>query len=102
MRRSTRANERDVAGVYSTKPSMVGRQEEETRTTIPVALAGVIPVKVTRENGAIRTGDLLVSSSKPGRAMRAPSNPRPGTVIGKAMQPLRDADGTIEMLVTLR
>ncbi|HEX5123391.1 MAG TPA: hypothetical protein VFV97_09090, partial [Rhodanobacteraceae bacterium] len=66
MRRSTRANEPDVAGVYSTKPSMVGRQEEETRTTIPVALAGVIPVKVTHENGAIRTGDLLVSSSKPG------------------------------------
>jgi hypothetical protein len=102
LRRSSRANETDVAGVYSTRPGMVGRQEEETRPTIPVALAGVIPVKAVVENGAIHPGDLLVSSSSPGRAMRAPSDPRPGTVIGKAMQPLENGEGQIRMLVMLR
>jgi hypothetical protein len=102
LHRATSANESDVAGVYSTKPGVVGRQEEEQRATIPVALAGVIPVKVTSENGAIRVGDLLVSSSKPGEAMRAPANPVPGTVFGKAMQSMDGSTGKIEMLVWLR
>jgi hypothetical protein len=67
-----------------------------------LALAGRVPVKVTAENGAIHAGDLLVSSSRPGHAMRAPESPRAGTVIGKAMKEL-DADaGEIEMLVMLR
>jgi hypothetical protein len=66
LRRSTRANETDVAGVYSTRPGVVGREEEETRATIPVALAGVTPVKADVENGPIHPGDLLVSSSSPG------------------------------------
>jgi hypothetical protein len=102
LRRSSRANETDVAGVYSTRPGMIGHQEEETRPTIPVALAGVIPVKAVVENGAIHPGDLLVSSSSPGHAMRAPQDPRPGTVIGKAMQPLENGEGQITMLVMLR
>jgi hypothetical protein len=34
--------------------------------------------------------------------MRAPANPRAGTVIGKAMQPLDRGSGEIEMLVMLR
>jgi Collagen triple helix repeat (20 copies) len=102
LRLSMHASESDVAGVYSTKPGVIGHREDDTDATIPVALAGMIPVKACSENGAIRAGDLLVSSSTPGRAMRAPDNPRPGTVIGKAMQPLDAADGKIEMLVMLR
>jgi hypothetical protein len=102
LHRSTAPNQADVAGVYSTKPGVVGQAEGEQRTTIPVALAGVIPVKVTSENGVIRAGDLLVSSSQPGRAMHAPKNPRPGTVIGKAMRALDRDSGEIEMLVMLR
>ncbi|HET7452283.1 MAG TPA: hypothetical protein VFL12_06045, partial [Thermoanaerobaculia bacterium] len=69
---------------------------------VPLAVAGMIPVEVTGENGPIRPGDLLVSSSTPGHAMRAPDSPRPGTVIGKAMQALESGTGTIEMLVMLR
>ncbi len=102
LHRSTRPSEIAVAGVYSTQPGVIGRHEEEERPTIPVALAGVIPVKATNENGAIHAGDLLVSSSTPGRAMRAPNNPQPGTVIGKAMQSLTVSSGAIEMLVMLR
>ena len=102
LHRSTRANETDVAGVYSSKPGVVGQRDEETRETIPVALAGVIPVKASDENGAIRAGDLLVSSSSPGRAMRAPTSPTAGSVIGKAMQSLDRDEGEITMLVMLR
>jgi hypothetical protein len=102
LHRSSRQNETDVVGVYSTKPGVIGRQEDEQRLTIPIALAGVIPVKATDENGAIHAGDLLVSSSTPGRAMRALENPQPGTVIGKAMHALTEPSGQIDMLVMLR
>ena len=102
LQKSNRANDAAVAGVYSTKPGVAGRRESEQRPTVPVALAGVIPVNVTAENGAIAAGDLLVSSSTPGRAMKAPPSPAPGTVIGKAMEPLTSGSGSIEMLVMLR
>ena len=102
LRRTARASETDVAGVYSTQPSMVAGLEETGVGQVPLAVAGVIPVKVTTENGPIHPGDLLVSSSTPGHAMRSPDTPRPGTVIGKAMQELASGTGTIEMLVMLR
>ena len=35
------------------------------------AVIGVVPVKVTAENGAIRPGKLLVRSGTPGHAMQA-------------------------------
>jgi hypothetical protein len=102
LRRSTRPDETDVVGVYSTRPGVAGQDESYGGATVPVALAGVIPVKVTSENGEIRPGDLLVSSSTPGFAMRAPENPRPGTVLGKAMDSLDSGSGRIQMLVMLR
>jgi hypothetical protein len=34
--------------------------------------------------------------------MKAPEFPAPGTVIGKAMEPLASGSGSIEMLVMLR
>jgi len=49
----------------------------------PIALAGLVPAKLTNENGNIVPGDLLVSSSKPGYAMKS-ENPIDGTVVGKA------------------
>jgi hypothetical protein len=61
-----------------------------------------VPVKVSAENGAIRPGDLLVTSSIPGYAMKAGSNPPQGTVIGKALEGLDQGTGTIKMLATLQ
>jgi Collagen triple helix repeat (20 copies) len=102
LHRSSHRASRKVAGVFSTQPGVVGQRDDERRTTIPVALAGMIPVKVTNENGDIQPGDLLVSSSTPGHAMRASQNPASGTVIGKAMEALRASSGEIQMLVMLR
>ena len=103
---SSRSNSTSVAGVISTKPGVtlnsVVSAKEITDDTPRLALSGRVPVKVTAENGAIRAGDLLVSSSQPGRAMRAPATPQAGTVIGKAMQKLDRNSGEIEMLVMLR
>jgi len=68
---------------------------------VPVALVGLVPVKVSAENGAIKPGDLLTTSSLLGYAMKA-TDPKIGTVLGKAMQSLEKGTGVINVLVTLR
>jgi hypothetical protein len=62
-----------------------------------------VPTKVTTENGPIRRGDLLVSSTTPGYAMKGTDRNRMlGAVIGKAMGSLDSGTGVIEVLVTLQ
>jgi regulator of RNase E activity RraA len=104
--RSTEPYQASVAGVYSTKPGFVGGQPVEGTVAgaIPLAVVGVVPVKVTTENGAIRPGDLLVASAIPGHAMKAGPNPPQGTVIGKALEKLDASQGIgiIKMLATLQ
>jgi hypothetical protein len=97
-----------LAGVYSTKPAFVGDPrgliEDKTHTDnnfVPVALVGLVPVKVSAENGPIKPGDLLTTASIPGYAMKA-TDPKIGTVLGKAMQSLEKGTGVINVLVTLR
>lgn len=99
---STIANNPRVAGVISTEPGVtLNDKTGATKATSgpALALAGRVPVKATNENGPIGIGDLLVASSMPGHAMRAPLDPAPGTVIGKAAQKLDSARGSITMLV---
>lgn len=96
-----------VAGIYSTKPGIVAspalRLEERPGSQVPVAVVGIVPCKVTAANGPIRRGDLLVSSSELGYAMKGTDRSRMiGAVVGKAMQPLETGKGTIEVLITLQ
>jgi hypothetical protein len=98
-------NSTAVAGVISTDPgASLGASDPagDENTGPQLALVGRVPVKVSVENGAIRPGDLLVASSTPGHAMRAPADPAPGTVIGKALRGLDSGTGVVEMLVMLR
>jgi hypothetical protein len=101
------AYSRLVAGIYSTKPGLLGtthamfdtRQADE----IPLAVVGVVPCKVTAENGPIRAGDLLVASSTPGHAMKGTDpNRMLGAVVGKALDPLLRGKGVVNVLVTLQ
>ena len=66
-----------------------------------VAFAGVVTCKVDADYGAVWPGDLLVTSPTPGHAMRADA-PLPGTVLGKALEPLEEGVGAIKVLVMLR
>jgi hypothetical protein len=55
----------------------------------PLAVVGIVPCKVTAKNGAIATGDLLVTADVPGFAMKGTDCPRMlGAVVGKALEPL--------------
>jgi hypothetical protein len=97
-----------VAGIYSTKPGVLATphhiddfsfQSKE----VPLAVVGIVPCKVTAENGAIARGDLLVTSSRAGYAMKGTDRRRMlGAIVGKALQPLSAGQGVIEVLVTLQ
>jgi len=102
--RSTEPYQTSVAGVYSTDPGFVAGVPIEGKIpgTIPLAMAGAVPVKVSAENGPIRPGDLLVASATPGHAMRAGPNPPQGTVIGKALEKWDAGTGVIKMLAVLQ
>jgi hypothetical protein len=94
-----------VAGIYSTKPGYVGRRLTGPKSPdeIPMAMTGIVPTKVTAENGSIKAGDLLVTSSIPGMAMRGTNRKRlAGAVVGKALGSLETGTGVIEVLVTLQ
>ena len=67
-----------------------------------LAIVGVVPVKVSAENGAIQPGDMLVASDTPGHAMKADPDAPNGTVIGKALEAFDDSTGVILMLVMLQ
>jgi hypothetical protein len=113
VEKAMRRNDPRVAGVYSSRPGMLGADKGGTSRVdaddVPVAIVGIVPTKVSAENGAIHIGDLLTTSSKPGHAMKA--SPvrvggtriyRPGTIVGKALEPLTAGTGTIKVLVTVR
>ncbi len=123
--RSSEAYSTLVAGIFSTNPGFVGSEREweelesaspaidgERRTLersdmarfydeVPMAVVGIVPCKVSAENGPIQAGDLLVTSSTPGHAMRD-GDPRNGTVLGKALEPFANGTGLIRVLVTLQ
>jgi hypothetical protein len=96
-----------VAGIYSTKPGMLGTthnvNESAPQNEVPLAVVGIVPCKVTAENGSIRVGDLLVTSSTAGHAMKGTDrNKMLGAVVGKALEPLPEGKGVIQVLVTLQ
>ena len=68
-----------------------------------MAMVGRVPTKVSAENGPIQVGDMLVSSSTVGYAMKGTDRSQMlGAVIGKALTPLGSGTGVIMVLVTLQ
>jgi len=96
-----------VTGIYSTKPGVTGRRQhtssEHMKEEVPMAMTGIVPTKVSAENGPIKPGDLLVTSSKTGYAMKGTDRSQMlGAVIGKAIGHLDSGTGVIEAVVTLQ
>ena len=108
FRKSSTPYSTKVAGIISTSPGIIlGNSFDETtddwEDNRPVlAVTGRVPCKVTTENGPIEIGDLLVASSTPGIAMKGDPRKAIATVVGKAMEPLKEGEGTIVVQVMLR
>jgi hypothetical protein len=96
-----------IAGVYATKPGLLLTEkglDDPLGSMVPMGIVGVLPTKVSSENGPIRRGDLLVTASLPGCAMKGTNRDRMlGAVLGKALE---NFDGTttgvINVLVNTR
>ena len=105
---SQRAYSTRVAGIYSTKPGVLATthsidESDALAEEIPLAIVGIVPCKVTAQNGPIAPGDLLVTAPIPGYAMKGTNRIRMlGAVVGKALEPLREGKGVIQVLVTLQ
>jgi hypothetical protein len=104
---STDAYSTAVAGVVSDHPGLVLGEEAEKK--VKVATTSRVLVKVDATKAPIRIGDLLVTSGEKGFAMR--SEPvdlggikmhRPGTIIGKTLQPLDSGRAEILVLLSLQ
>jgi len=102
-----RAYDTRVAGVITDRPGLI--LGESGANKAKVAQSGRVKLKVDAQYGPITPGDLLVSSPTPGHAMR--SEPvkigetpihRPGTLVGKALEPLDEGQGEILVFLTLQ
>jgi hypothetical protein len=104
---SMRAYDTSVAGVVSANPGLLLGVASASKAKI--ATTGRVRVRVDATKSPIRKGDLLVTSDRPGMAMK--SEPldlagvklhRPGTLIGKALEPLAGGEGEIVVLLSLQ
>jgi len=107
VEKSNKAYSTLVAGVYATKPGVLLTEEnidDDLKNKAPMGVVGVIPTKVCLEGGVIKRGDLIVTSSISGVAMKAdPDKVKIGQVIGKALQDYNESGiGKINVLVSIK
>ena len=104
---SFRPYDTSVAGVVSARPGVILGTASPSKAQI--ATTGRVRVRVDATNHPVAIGDLLVTSEKRGMAMV--SQPidlggvkihRPGTLIGKALEPLACGEGEILVLLSLQ
>jgi len=96
-----------VAGVVSEHPGIsLGKAAPEKAQ---IATTGRVKVKVDASRAPIQIGDLLVTSDVAGTAMKSQSIEisgrrfhQPGTIIGKALEPLPSGSGEILVLLSLQ
>jgi hypothetical protein len=92
-----------VSGANGIHPGIQMHQQGLLEGGRNVALSGRVYVQADTVNGAIKPGDLLTTSSTPGRAMRVSDHARAqGAILGKAMTALPDGQGMVLVLVTLQ
>jgi len=99
-RASNKEYDTSVIGVVSDNASLIMGKVKSDKKAV-VALVGVVKVKVNNSGGVIGKGDLLTTSSIYGEAMLA-SEPKIGTVIGKALENLYGERGEVMALVNLQ
>jgi hypothetical protein len=97
-----------VSGVFATKPGLMlteeNAEQDNLEQMVPMGVIGVLPTKVCIEGGVIRRGDLIVTSSQPGVAMKGdPDKVKIGQVLGKALQDYNgEGVGIINVLVSVK
>jgi hypothetical protein len=103
--KSSGAYSRQVIGVNADPAGIVLSNQPadaSLRSRLKVGMLGLFPVKVNVSNGAIKRGDILVTSGTAGVAMRA-TDFRAGAMLGKAMgEWLGPGQGTVLAMISLQ
>ncbi len=104
---ATRAYDTTVAGVVSSNPGLI--LGESAASKAQIATSGRVRVKASATEQPIHIGDLLVTSGETGVAMKSVPMQiggrafhQPGTIIGKALEPLASGEGEILVLLSLQ
>jgi hypothetical protein len=104
---SSEVYDTSVAGVVSAQPGLL--LGVRTDGMEQIATTGRVKVRVDARSAPIHVGDLLVTSTVAGTAMRSePMNidgytfHRPGTIVGKALESLDSGTGEILVLLSLQ
>ena len=104
---STHAYDTAIAGVVSAQAGLILGEGSDSKAKI--ATTGRVKVHVDTTKHPVKAGDLLVTGDKAGTAML--SEPidiagvkihRPGTLVGKALEPLESGEGDILVLLSLQ
>lgn len=91
-----------VAGAGAYRPAIVLDRSGAGRRA-PISMLGKAACRADATGGPIRVGDLLTSAELEGHAMAARDRDRAfGAVIGKALTPLDDGTGLVDMLICLQ
>jgi hypothetical protein len=107
VRPSDHAYDTAVAGVVSATPGLLLGVASESKAKI--ATMGRVRVWVDASKTPVAAGDLLVTSDTAGQAMK--SQPievgghkfhQPGTIVGKALEPLASGHGQILVLLSMQ
>lgn len=95
-----------VLGVHATRPGVLLTEHDidaDLSSLVPMGVVGVLPTKVTNEGGPISAGDMLVTSSTAGHAMKAdPAKLGFGMVLGKALESFDGTTGVIQVFVNVK
>lgn len=92
-----------VSGAGDYKAAMVLDRQENRKDRFPVALVGKVFCWVDADYSPVNVGDMLTTSSTPGHAMKAEDRIKSfGSVIGKALAPLKAGRNMIPILVALQ
>lgn len=109
VKKSNKPYDKSVAGIVSTKPAVLiegstmifmnnGFKLNQTKPAI--ALAGRVPTKVTDENGIIKKGDLLTTSSKKGYGMKCTDDSKcANAAVGISLQNQKSKEDLIRVMV---
>jgi hypothetical protein len=107
LHQSQHAYDKRVAGVVSGagdyKPGLILDRQQSRDNRVAVALVGKVYCKVDAQYAPIEVGDLLTTSPTQGHAMKADDPFKAfGSVIGKALRPLKAGREMIPILIALQ
>lgn len=92
-----------ISGAGDYKPGLVLDKQKSIGNRKSISLMGKVHCKVDAQSAPIDVGDLLTTSSTTGHAMKAVDPVKAfGSVIGKALRPLKAGTGLIPILIALQ